>query len=119
MELSSVFVSWSMNIILNLFSDGIAFLYSLLLSKTDLIEMSPPFQLNLSNQRELLSIMFSELASFRIVHDKLPLIINSLGISFVRMFVGSQFVICACFNLIHVERPAGPGLLSLAIKFEI
>ena len=61
----------------------------------------------------------NELASFRIVPDKLPLELKSFGSGSDKILLGSQFSICACFNLIQVDCPAGPVLFSLAVKLEI
>ena len=100
-------------------SEDIAFLYSLVLLRTDFIVMRPPFQSKFSDHWELLSVMSRELASLRIVPDRFPLVLKSFGKISAIIFLGSQFKICACFSLIQVESPAGPVLFSLAIRFEI
>src|SRR4051812_35477066 len=75
--------------------------------------MKPPFHSNFSVHWELLNVMSSELASFRIVPERLPFVLKSLEKGSDKMFFNSQFNICACFNLIHVEIPAGPLLFNL------
>src|SRR5262245_11559336 len=84
-----------------------------------LMEMSPPFHSNFSFHCELFNVIPNVFANFRMVADRLPLVLNSLGRGSTSMLVGSQFLICACLSLIHVEMPAGPVLFNLANIHEI
>ena len=65
----------------------------------------PPDQRKVCSKYVFAKLIPIRLASLRIYAAKFPLQTNKSGIVSLMMLTGFQFLSCACFNLMSVDRP--------------